>query len=88
MVGATDLSARRIEAHHMQTIRVRTAARLLAGAAGAAVMGYAGYAAIAWLRYGSPPAPGREDADARLDRFMPVYDASNATALRSRRRPT
>jgi hypothetical protein len=58
----------------MQTIRVRTAARLLAGAAGAAVMGYAGYAAIAWLRYGSPPAPGHEDAEARLDRFMPVYD--------------
>jgi hypothetical protein len=58
----------------MHTIRVRTAARLLAGAAGAAMMGYAAYAATAWARYGSPPAPGRDDADARLDRFMPVYD--------------
>jgi hypothetical protein len=58
----------------MHTTPARTAARLLAGATGAAMMGYAAYAATSWLRYGSPPAPGRDDADARLDRFMPVYD--------------
>jgi hypothetical protein len=58
----------------MQIIRMRTAARLLAGATGVAVMGYAGYAASAWLRYGSPPAPGHDEADPQLDRFMPVYD--------------
>src|SRR3954471_21116006 len=44
----------------------RRAARLLAGATGAAMIGYAAYAATAWLRYGSPPAPDRDDADARL----------------------
>ena len=58
----------------MYTRRARTAVRLLAGATGAAVIGYAAYAAAAWLRYGSPPPPDRDDVDARLDRFMPVYD--------------
>ena len=58
----------------MDTRRIRTAVRLLAGATGAAMIGYAAYAATAWLRYGSPPPARRDDGDARLDRFMPVYD--------------
>ena len=30
--------------------------------------------ALAWLRYGRVPMPNADEADALLDRFMPVYD--------------
>jgi hypothetical protein len=41
---------------------------------GAAAAAYSTYAAVTWYRYGRPSAPRREEHDALLDRFMPVYD--------------
>lgn len=35
---------------------------------------YAFYAAQAWLRYGKPQPPNRQEQDALLDLFIPVYD--------------
>lgn len=46
------------------------AARALGVAAGA----YASYVGVTWLRYGHPASASADDADALLDRFMPVYD--------------
>jgi hypothetical protein len=45
---------------------------LMAVASGA----YAGYVGMTWLRYGNPTAPGPEEADPLLDRFMPTYDVT------------
>lgn len=47
-----------------------------AGLAGAGALAYAAHIGTTWLRYGHPPAPGPEDADALLDVFMPVYDVA------------
>ena len=52
----------------------RTAAAGLAWLTGLAAASYAGYAAVAWMRYGHPPRAAPDDADALLDRFMPEYD--------------
>lgn len=38
--------------------------------------------AIAWLRYGHVPAPRRQDQDALLDRFMPVYEIAERHHIR------
>ncbi len=53
---------------------VRTALRWTAGALGVAAGTYAGYVAVTWLRYGRPAPAGPDEADALLDRFMPVHD--------------
>ncbi len=44
----------------------------MAFAAGA----YTIYVGITWVRYGHPEEPTTDDADALLDRFMPVYDVA------------
>jgi hypothetical protein len=46
----------------------------LAAGSALAALGYAGYAAVTWRRYGhvTPPAAGEQDP--LLDRFMPTYD--------------
>jgi hypothetical protein len=54
--------------------RAVRAAGWLGAAAGIAAVGYGGLVAIAWLRYGHAAPPSADDADARLDRFMPAYD--------------
>jgi hypothetical protein len=55
-------------------LRVRSAARWLAGAAAIGVGAYAATAAALWMRYGHP-APARDDQrDEMLDQFMPAYD--------------
>ena len=45
---------------------------LMAVASGA----YTGYVGVTWLRYGHPAAPGPDDVDPLLDRFIPVYDVA------------
>jgi len=49
--------------------------RGLMAAAGAATLGYAGYAALTWLRYGAPRRPDVAAGDDALDRFMPAWEA-------------
>jgi hypothetical protein len=48
--------------------------RALAVGAGAAIGAYSLLAGAAWLRYGRPSAPDRDECDDLLDRFMPKYD--------------
>jgi hypothetical protein len=54
--------------------RLRAGGRWLATAVGLSAAAYGAFAAMAWYRYGvvSPPDPA--EADALLDRFMPVYE--------------
>lgn len=54
--------------------RVRTVLNWMAGVLGIAAGAYGGYVGLAWLRYGHPAQAGPDEADALLDRFMPVYD--------------
>ena len=54
--------------------RFGSAVKLLGAAAGVAAGAYAAYVAMAWRRYGHPSMPASDEADAQLDRFMPVYD--------------
>ena len=56
------------------TSRVQAAFRWLAAGAGVVAGAYAATAALAWLRYGRVPIANADQADALLDRFMPVYD--------------
>jgi hypothetical protein len=56
------------------TSRLSWGARAVAIALGAAVGGYASFAATAWYRYGHPSKPDEQERDDLLDRFMPVYD--------------
>jgi hypothetical protein len=54
----------------------RSVALGMSGAAAAAALGaasYAAYVGTTWLRYGHPSAPSKEEADTLLDRFMPQY---------------
>jgi hypothetical protein len=54
----------------------RSVALGVKGAATAAALGaasYAAYVGTTWLRYGHPSAPTRDQADTLLDRFMPRY---------------
>jgi hypothetical protein len=48
--------------------------RWLGGSAALAGLTYAGYAAVAWWRYGQHPEPNIEARDSLLDGFMPRYD--------------
>lgn len=53
-----------------------SAARMVAGGAAAAASAYAVCAGLTWWRYGhAVPPKSPEQADALLDRFMPVYEA-------------
>jgi len=63
---------------------IRTAARLVATGVGVAAAGYAGLAAHSWYRYGSPRAAVSDDADALLDRFMPIYEVVERHRVRVR----
>ena len=56
--------------------RLYTALKWTAGAVGFAAGAYASYAGIAWVRYGHPDRPVGDDADAFLERFMPIYDVA------------
>jgi hypothetical protein len=51
----------------------RFIAGLTAGA-GLAATAYGAYAGFRWLQYGHAAPPGVDEADALLDRFLPVYD--------------
>ncbi len=60
----------------MNRRRARSAARLVAGGTGLAAASYALCAGVTWWRYGNASGPRNpEEADALLDRFMPVYEA-------------
>jgi hypothetical protein len=62
---------------------VASAGRWLAAAAGAAAMSYAAYVATTWYRCGRPTdQASREEQDALLDRFMPVYDVAERHHVR------
>lgn len=58
----------------MTTSPVRDAIRVLAVGAGVVAGAYAVNVAVAWHRFGRARQPNAEEADALLDRFMPVYD--------------
>jgi hypothetical protein len=45
---------------------------MLGGAAAGAAVGWAGYAAVAWSRYGNATRP--LGSDSPLDRFMPIFE--------------
>jgi hypothetical protein len=51
----------------------RTVARLGA-VLGLAAGAYGAYVGLTWYRYGHVPAPGPDEEDPLLDRFMPSYD--------------
>jgi hypothetical protein len=53
-----------------------------AGALGLATAAYAACVGRAWVRYGYPSRSSAEDADALLDRFMPVYDVAERHHVR------
>lgn len=57
-----------------QRPRIAMLSKWAAAALGLAAGGYTGWVGTTWLRYGRPAPPGAADADALLDRFMPVYD--------------
>jgi hypothetical protein len=62
---------------------VRSTGRWLAAGIGLVTGGYAAYAALAWRAFGHPRRPaGPEEADALLDRFMPVYDVAERHHVR------
>jgi hypothetical protein len=56
------------------TSRGRAAIRLLASGAGLAAGAYAALVGVTWFRYGHIPRADADEADALLDRFMPLYD--------------
>jgi hypothetical protein len=61
--------------------RQQTAWRCTAGALGAAAGAYAGYVAVAWLRYGrNAVGPGSEDS--LLARMMPVCEVAERHSVR------
>jgi hypothetical protein len=47
---------------------------VLAGTAAAAALGYAGYVAVTWCRYGRTEPGPSPSSDPLLDRFMPRYE--------------
>ena len=53
---------------------IRSTVRLITVATAAAAAAYAAYVTRTWKSYGHPPAPGLEENDELLDRFMPEYD--------------
>ena len=67
--------------HHTMTKSHRLGGALL-GAAGLAVLSYAGYASATWARYGRRPR--RAPADPLLDRFIPDYEVAERHELQVR----
>ncbi|HEU4891871.1 MAG TPA: hypothetical protein VFT47_09995 [Vicinamibacterales bacterium] len=63
---------------------IRGAARLVATGVGVAAAAYAGLVAHSWYRYGSPHPAVTDDADALLDRFMPIYEVVERHRVRVR----
>lgn len=56
---------------------VQLAARCLVSVVALAVLAYAVYVGVTWLRYGHPAPPASaDDADPLLDRFMPTYEVA------------
>ena len=53
---------------------IRSTVRLITVATAAAAAAYAANVTRTWKSYGHPPAPGLEENDELLDRFMPEYD--------------
>src|SRR5262245_13502368 len=53
---------------------LRTAGRVAAAGVGIAALGYAAYAARTWTRYGHTADARPDEADALLDRFMPLFE--------------
>lgn len=53
---------------------IRSAASLVATAAGVSAGAYGLYAALTWLRYGRPSTAHGHPSDELLDGFMPVYE--------------
>jgi len=53
---------------------VRTGAKWVAAACGAAAAAYATYVGITWFRYGNVTPPTAEEEDSLLDRFLPAYE--------------
>jgi hypothetical protein len=63
--------------------RVQTVGRLVAAGAGVAVGAYAAYVGVTWCRYGRAVHVSNEkDADALLDRAMPVYEVRGRHHIR------
>jgi hypothetical protein len=50
------------------------ALRWFAAGAGLATTLYATHAGLAWLRYGHPPRPAKDETDQLLDQFIPAYE--------------
>ena len=57
-------------------------ARLLAGAAGAFALGWGGYAAAAWLRYGHHRRSGGAGEGGLIDTFIPEYEVGDRHEIR------
>jgi hypothetical protein len=53
---------------------LRRVSGVVAGGCGLVTGAYAAYAAAAWRRYGHAAAPGPDERDELLDRFMPRYE--------------
>ncbi len=66
----------------MANTHVRETLKWTAAALGVAAGAYGGYVGAAWLRYGQPSPAGADDADALLDRFMPVYEVAERHHIR------
>lgn len=58
----------------MKPLTARSTALLTAGGLGVLGIGYLSLAATAWARFGRPRAALPDEADALLDRFMPLYE--------------
>jgi hypothetical protein len=58
----------------MQASFLRKAGRWFLASGALAATAYAGYAAIAWYRYGAAAGGSAEEEDPLLDRFMPRYE--------------
>ena len=61
---------------------VRRAGRLFGAGIGVAAAVYGAYAGITWYRYGHAAAPGTEEQDPLLDRFMPAYEVAERHYVR------
>ena len=60
---------------------LRRSGRIVGATAGAAVLGWLGYMAVTWTRYGRVSANGRRDP--LLDRFLPAYRMGRVIRLKA-----
>jgi hypothetical protein len=58
----------------MAVMTLQRAMKWTAGATGLAALGWTGYAANQWRRYGRAVTPAAAESDPLLDAFMPTYD--------------